>query len=68
MSSSNKDDTQSEDNPKMNKTSKNEDNLKIEMIINKKKLRPASRNMIWQCGSESHNHLPSLPYGLVAFA
>ena len=35
MSSSNKDDTQSEDNPKMNKTSKNEDNLKIEMIINK---------------------------------
>ena len=30
-----------------------------------KKLRPASSNMIWQCGSESHNHPPPFPYGLV---
>ena len=31
-------------------------------------LRPASRNMVRQCGSESHNHLPPIPYGLVVFA
>ena len=32
------------------------------------KLRAASRNMVRQCGSESHNHLPPFPYGLVVFA
>ena len=32
------------------------------------KLRPASRNMVRQCGSESHNHLHPIPYGLVVFA
>ena len=31
-------------------------------------LRPASRNMVRQCGAESHNHPPQIPYGLIVFA
>ena len=31
-------------------------------------LRPASRNMVRQCGSESHNHPPPIHYAWVVFA
>ena len=34
----------------------------------RKKIKLASRNMVQQHGSESHNHLPPFHYGLVVFA
>ena len=42
--------------------------LSFSVSIAEKKLRPESKNMVRQCGSESHNHPPPIPYGLVVFA
>ena len=33
--------------------------------LEKNELRPAIPNMVWHCGSKSHDNLPPFPFGLV---